>query len=166
MVRQFEDTRRTRTTIALATHDGDYASDGEFELAVQVAASLGVHVLREERELTMLSGGDRLVGQTPATLLDECARVCRRPAGLRAVDLPHRLAAEPPTSSVAFLVAGSGASEVDVRTSMRHAPRGMRVVAIRCQVGAPVSVGKRGLVSLTTVGGLDDLPKMLRRAVG
>lgn len=166
MVRQFEDTRRTRTTVMLATAASDFGGDGEFELAVAVTASLGVHVLRDERELTLLAGERRLAGQTPARLLDECARISRSQVGLRALDLPHRLAAEPPTSSVAFLVAGSAVPAAELRVAMRHVPVGVRVIVIRCQIGAALTVGQRGLLSMATLGALDDLPTMLRRVVG
>jgi uncharacterized protein (DUF58 family) len=166
MVRQFEDTRRTRTTIVMATGAAEYATDGEFELAVSVAASLGVHVLRDERELTMLAGDRRLAGHGPAALLDECCRIARVPDGDRAVELPRRLAAEPATSSVAFLVAGSGTSSADLRSAVRQVPNGMRVVAIRCRLGVGVEVARRGLVSVATLGELDDLPSLLRRVAG
>ena len=56
MVRQFEDTRRTHTAVALATEPDDYATEEEFELAVAAAASIGVQALRDERGLTFLAG--------------------------------------------------------------------------------------------------------------
>ena len=56
MVKQFEDTRRTQTVIALATDPRDYADDDEFELAVSVVASLAVHTIREQRDIEVLAG--------------------------------------------------------------------------------------------------------------
>ncbi|WP_159809499.1 DUF58 domain-containing protein [Cellulomonas citrea] len=163
MVRQFEDTRRTRTTVALATADRDFADDEEFELAVAVAASLAVHVVREERELTFLAGARRIGPRTPAALLDDCCRITREQDGDRALDLPQRIAAEPPTSSVAFLVVGSRTSLAELRPALRHVPTGMRVVALRCAPGEPVQVQRQGLVSLASLGALDDLPALVRR---
>ncbi len=54
MVRQFEQTRRSHLMITLDTHAESYASDEEFELAVSVAASLGVRALRDTRDVSML----------------------------------------------------------------------------------------------------------------
>ncbi|MCG2799218.1 MAG: DUF58 domain-containing protein [Cellulomonas sp.] len=166
MVRQFEDTRRTRTTIALATSGEDFASDDEFELAVAVAASVAVHVVRDERELTFLAGSRRLGARSPAALLDECCRIVREPDGDRSLDLPRRIAAEPPTSSVAFLVVGSRSSLAELRASLRHVPVGMRVVALRCAPGDGVQVQRKGQASLATLGALDDLPVLVRRVAG
>src|SRR5690606_32774393 len=47
MVKQFEDTRRTLTSIALATAVSDYAHPDELELAVSVAASIAVQAIRD-----------------------------------------------------------------------------------------------------------------------
>ena len=42
MVRQFEETRRAHLAIALSTNTDEYASEDDFELAVSVAASIGL----------------------------------------------------------------------------------------------------------------------------
>ena len=165
MVRQFEDTRRTRTTVALATDPADYADPDEFEMAVSVAASLALHVLRDERELTFLAGSRRLTATIPSALLDECARLTTGPDGTRTGDLPYRVAAEPATSSVAFLVGGSTASADERRAAVRHVPVGLRVVAVSCATGAPLEVRQDGLASLGQVGALDDLPRLMHRVV-
>lgn len=165
MVRQFEDTRRTRTTVALATSAADYADPDEFEMAVSVAASLALHVLRDERELTFLSGARRLTAAIPSSLLDACARLGTGPDGTRTADLPHRVAAEPATSSVAFLVGGSAATADQRRAAVRHVPAGLRVVAVSCSVGAAVEVRQDGLASLATIGALEDLPRLMHRVV-
>ncbi|MCL2850123.1 MAG: DUF58 domain-containing protein, partial [Micrococcales bacterium] len=165
MVRQFEDTRRTRTTIALATNDADYADPDEFEMAVSVAASLALHVLRDERELSFLAGTRRFNAVIPSALLDECARVQTSADGTRTTDLPYRVAAEPATSSVAFLVGGSAAAPDERRASVRHVPVGLRVVAVACAAGEPVEVRQDGLASLTQIGVLDDLPRLMHRVV-
>ena len=49
MVRQFEETRRTHVALALSLDPADYVSTDEFEMAVSVAASVGVQAIREER---------------------------------------------------------------------------------------------------------------------
>ena len=73
MVKQFEDTRRTTTALALATDPRDYADDDELELAVSVIASVGVQTIREERDLVVLAGPGKLRAETPPLLLDDCS---------------------------------------------------------------------------------------------
>src|SRR5690625_7587022 len=75
MVRQFDDTRRTRTALLCTTHPDEYADEAEFELAASVLASLGVQALREERELVSLAGDEKLRIEVPARRLDGCSRL-------------------------------------------------------------------------------------------
>jgi uncharacterized protein (DUF58 family) len=56
MVRQFLDTRRTHAGIILDASRGAYADDGEFEVAVQVAASLAQRAVRDKVDLSQASG--------------------------------------------------------------------------------------------------------------
>src|SRR5690625_1739148 len=74
MVRQFDDTRRTRTALLTSTHHADYADDNEFELAVSVFASLGVQTLVEERDLVALAANTQLRIDVPVRFLDEIGR--------------------------------------------------------------------------------------------
>jgi uncharacterized protein (DUF58 family) len=165
MVRQFEDTRRTRSTVALATGLSDYADADEFELAVSVAASVGLHVLREERELTFIAGATRVDAPTSTGLLDECARLVSQPDGAGTADLPRRVARDRTGASVAFLVGGSTATQAQRRQSVSRAPAGLRVVQIACRRGAEADVRHDGLATLMTVGDLDDLVRAMRRVV-
>ena len=56
MVRQFEQSRRSHLLIALDANPEDYGDGQEFELAVSIAASLGVRALRDTRDLSVLRG--------------------------------------------------------------------------------------------------------------
>jgi hypothetical protein len=51
MIRQYEQTRRSRMLIVLETRREAYADEAEFELAVSTAASLGVRALRDSRDV-------------------------------------------------------------------------------------------------------------------
>lgn len=166
MVKQFEDTRRTQTVVALSTDPRDYADDDEFELAVSTVASLGVQVLREERDLAVLAGPGRLRVETPPRLLDDCAALALALGTAGAGDLGRRIARDTPEASVALLVAGSTPTVAQLRAGVRHVPVGTRTVMITCALGAEVEVRTQGSLTLATLGGLDDLPRVLRRALG
>ncbi len=165
MVKQFEDTRRTQTVIALATDPRDYADDDEFELAVSVVASLAVHTIREQRDIAVLAGPGALRVQTPPLLLDDCARLTQADGGAGAALLGRRVARETPDVSVAILVTGSAVDDATLRLGARHVPTGTRTVVVRCQRGAEVAVRTQGTLSMATAGALSDLPRMLRRVV-
>ncbi|MCC2313364.1 DUF58 domain-containing protein [Cellulomonas xiejunii] len=166
MVKQFEDTRRTLTSIALATAVGDYAHPDELELAVSVAASIAVQAIRDERDVELLAGAGRLRTATPPLLLDDCSRLSWSPAGAGVVLLGRRVVRETPDASVAFLVTGGTPSDADLRLGARALSAGTRAVVLRCALGQDVSVRTQGALTLGTLGRLDDLPRALRRVVG
>ncbi|WP_372595045.1 DUF58 domain-containing protein [Actinotalea sp.] len=165
MVRQFEDTRRTHTAVALATGPGDHRDDDEFELAVSVAASIGVQALRDEHDLTFLAGARRLHSENSMRLLDEIAAVERAPDGHTAAELAAWVSSSAAESSVAILVTGSTAADSLLRGQVRHLRPGVRTVVLTCAEGAPSAVRSHGSLSLATVGSLSSLARVLRRAV-
>ena len=52
MIRQYEATRRTDTSLTISVNPDDYLSSDEFELAVSVHASIGVQCLLQNRPVT------------------------------------------------------------------------------------------------------------------
>ncbi|WP_081861485.1 DUF58 domain-containing protein [Cellulomonas sp. HZM] len=165
MVKQFEDTRRTQTVVALASNPGDYGDEDEFELAVSTVASIGVQVIREERGLAVLAGPGKLRVDTPPRLLDDCSGVGTSDAGAGVTLLGRRVTRETPDATVAVLVTGSGPSDGDVRLGARYVPFGVRTLVVRCTSGGELAVRTQGALTLATLGDLDDLPRLLRRAL-
>lgn len=165
MVRQFEDTRRTHTAIALSTSTADYASADEFELAVATAASIGVQALRDERDLTVLAGGGRLRTENPPRLLDDCSTLEAGGPGRGGDRLAQWVAREAADASVAILVTGSVPDRRRLRASAVHIPTGVRTLVLSCAGGGEVEVASHGTLSIAQVGSLADLPRVLRRVV-
>lgn len=165
MVKQFEDTRRTQTVIALGTDPRDYRDEDEFELAVSIVASLAVQTIREQRDIAVLAGPGALRVETPPLLLDDCSRLALQDGGAGVALLGRRVARETPDVSVAVLVTGSRPDDAALRLGARHVPAGTRTVLVRCERDAEVAVRTQGPLSLATVGALGDLPRMLRRVV-
>ena len=165
MVRQFEDTRRTHTAVALATGLGDHRDDEEFELAVSVAASIGVRALRDEHDLTFLAGTRALHTGSSVRLLDDVSAIERSADGHTAAELASWVAAGAAESSVAILVTGSTSADSVLRGQVRHLRPGVRTVVLTCTVGAASAVRSHGRLSLATVGSLPALARVLRQAV-
>jgi uncharacterized protein (DUF58 family) len=75
MVRQFEETRRSQVALLFASDAKYYASDDEFELAVSIAASLGVQTVRDGTTANVLSEKLELRTRSANTLLDDSCRL-------------------------------------------------------------------------------------------
>ncbi|NTW42393.1 MAG: DUF58 domain-containing protein [Cellulomonadaceae bacterium] len=165
MVRQFEDTRRTHTAVALATAARDFASDDEFELAVAAAASIGVQALRDERDLSFLAGGGPLRTDGYPALLDDCSSLALRPDGPRGDQLAAWVAKAAADASVAVLVTGSVANRRDLRSRAELIPVGVRTLVLTCRPGAQVEVASHGSLAVARIGALSDLPRVMRRVV-
>lgn len=165
MVRQFDDTRRTHTAVAVATGPRDHADDEEFELAVSVAASIGVQALRDESDLTFLAGDRRLHSENATRLLDDVAAVERSGTGHTAAELASWVAASAPGTSLAVLVTGSLAADGVLRGQVKHLRPGVRTVVLTCRPGARSAVRSHGSITLATVGSLSSLAQVLRQAV-
>jgi uncharacterized protein (DUF58 family) len=166
-VKQYEDTRRTQTAVALATDPRDYRradDDAELELAVSVVASVGVHVLGEEHPLAVLAGSGRVRTTARRPFLDDCSGIAVGPDGTGSSLLGRRIAREAPDVTLAFLVTGSVVADADLRAAARHVPEGTRTLVVSCVPGAEVQVRTQRTLSLVRLGSLDDLPRALRLA--
>lgn len=75
MIRQFEATRRTDSSVSLDVAAFSYASAEEFELAVSVFASIGVQCVSERRALYAQSGRLHVQPRKPADFLDTCSEI-------------------------------------------------------------------------------------------
>lgn len=164
-VKQYEDTRRTQTAVALSTDPRDYDRDeDDLELAVSVLASLGVQVMSEEHPLAVLAGTNRVRTTARRPFLDDCSAVATTPDGSGSSLLGRRVAREVPDVTLAFLVTGSTTTDAELRAAARHVPEGTRTLAIGCRPGAEVQVRTQRGLSLVQLGSLDDLPRALRLA--
>ncbi|WP_284986183.1 DUF58 domain-containing protein [Arthrobacter sp. fls2-241-R2A-172] len=164
MVRQFEETRRAHLAIALSINTDEYDSEAEFEMAISVAASIGRQAIREQRDLDVLTQKGPLRCETGRNLLDDTTRIVGAPMRKTAVDLARNLADAVPNASVVFFVVGSHVTATQLRTSAASVPPGVRSLAVRVQPGAAASRANIADLTVLTVGDLDDLAIVLRKA--
>jgi len=165
MVRQFEETRRAHLAIALSANLDEYASELEFELAISVACSVGRQALVEQRELDILTQRGPFRCATGRTMLDDATRLQSMTGRRDAVDLARRLADRVPNASVVFFVVGSHVTPAQLRSCAASVLPGVRAMAIRIQPGAAPSRATIADLTVLTLGGLDDLALVLRKAV-
>jgi uncharacterized protein (DUF58 family) len=163
MVRQFEDTRRNHLAIALDDLAAGYTDEPDFELAVSVCGSLGVHALQMEQDLT-LTAAATLPSGTRTRLLDGLSRLELRRQGHDFSLVTDGLVQRARSVSTVALITG-GQTPVDaVRRAADRFPPDVRVLAIRAGGGAEAAHRAVGRLRLLTIGSLDDLPRLLRRA--
>lgn len=164
MVRQFEETRRSQLALVLDVDRARCASDDEFELAVSIAASIGVQALRDGTSAALVTESGALRTATPTALLDDTCRLEQR-------DSPHatlREAARAATRRLAppsllVVVGGSGLTVADVRAVRSLFSIDTTTLGLRAALDEPSAVSVVDGLRVATVGSLADLPRLIRR---
>ncbi|SFR94278.1 Protein of unknown function DUF58 [Microbacterium sp. cf046] len=174
MVRQYEESRRSRMAVVLSVAEPEFTDADEFELAVSCAASLGLRAVHDAREVDIVTGSEiprvvrgrlRAIRHIPAasrrTMLD----------GFSAVDLLEntmpiadvcRLAAEANERlSIAFIVVGSRVTLGRLRQAALGFPADTAVVAVMCDERAHPRMRVLSGLTVLTVGTLEDLSGLL-----
>ncbi len=166
MVRQFEETRRSQLTMLLSEDRNHYATEDEFELAVSVAASIATQVIRDGVQVSMVSDTRRLHTHTVHAMLDDS---CRFELTGRKFKTPREFAQRvtrrlaPP--SVAVVIAGSGMAPKEYRSIETVFGADTVVLGFRVIQDAAPAMALAGGLPLVTLGTLEDLPKVLGRAM-
>ncbi|MCR2801430.1 DUF58 domain-containing protein [Microbacterium sp. zg-Y818] len=176
MVRQYEETRRSRMIVALALGEGEYGTDDEFELAVSAAASIGIRGIRDGRDVDVVVGGEvpefarrtvrtirELATVSTRTLLDELSGVQRTTLVGPLADVTSLARETHGDASIAFLVCGSTQTPRLLQAAALAFPSDVAVVAVVCNPEAEPGFRRLGTVTVLTIGLLDDLRHMLAR---
>ena len=176
MVRQYEESRRSRMAVVLSVAEPEYADADEFELAVSFAASLGLRAVQDAREVDVVTGTEiprvvrgrlRAIRHVPAhsrrTLLDGFSAV-ERIANTMPISEVCRLTGESNDRlSIAFVVVGSTVSLGRLRQAALGFPADTTVVAVICDERAHPRLRALSGLSALTVGTLEDLSGLLMR---
>ncbi|WNB85971.1 DUF58 domain-containing protein [Cellulomonas sp. ATA003] len=165
VVRQFEDTRRSHTAVALSLDPADYADAEEIELAVSATASLALATLRDAGRTTVLAGDGPLRTGTATRLLDDCATLEPAVGHPGVGDLAGWVAAAVPQASVVVLVTGSATDAATLRAHTARIAVGVPVLVLSCDPAAGVAVRTDGALTLVRLPALADLPRVVRRVV-
>jgi len=177
MVRQYEESRRSRMVVVLAVAEDEYADEEQFELAVSAVGSIGVRGIRDGRDVSIVVGGEvpefarravrtsrDLTTITSRTLLDDLAGLDRA-EHVTSLGAAAALAVETHRDvSIGFLVCGS----VPTLRTLQHAalsfPPDVGVAALVCDPAAEPSYRTIGGASVVTIGLLEDLRHILARS--
>lgn len=165
MVRQFEETRRSQLTMIHTAQSGYYASESEFELAVSVTASIGVQIIRDGTQMSVVSETGALRTHSMTALLDD---TCRLDLLSEKFSTAREFAREAtkrlPAPSVVMIVCGSLMTTADLRSMESLFPIDTTVFGIRVAEGSAPRLSAVSGLTIMTIGELADVPKLLRRA--
>lgn len=176
MVRQFEETRRSRIAVLIDLFDQEYATEDEFEMAVSAGASLGVQGIRDGREVLVAASSEipeysrdfvrsmqTLSTLTPNSMLDGMCTIEMSEHAMELETVTRLTVQSFPELSIAFLITGSQIPLVRLRAAAVAFPSQVQVVAIRCEIGAEPTLRSAREVKVMTIGALHDLKHMMAR---
>ncbi|MFH8252171.1 DUF58 domain-containing protein [Microbacterium sp. B2969] len=176
MVRQYEESRRSRMAIVLAIAEAEYADADEFELAVSSAASLGLRAVRDARDVDIVVGSEvprvvrgrlravqHLAAASPRTMLDGFSGIDLLENTMPIEDVCRLTAEANERLSIAVLVTGSRVSLTRLQQAALGFPSDTAVVAVICDERAHPRMQSLAGLSVLTVGTLDDLSGLLLR---
>ncbi len=163
MVRQFEETRQSRTAVALDLSDQSYGHDDEFEDAVSVAASFVQQAFREENPLALATNVDVHRGLTATRAMNELSRV-ERLDRTHVTQLFRLVRQREAMASIVVVITGSRPRADRLRRAATLLGIDTRVILIRLDPGRPLAVDTVSNVTVVRLPALDDLPRAVRRS--
>lgn len=176
MVRQFEESRRSRMAVVLAAAADEYTDADEYELAVSAAASLALRAVRDARDIDIVTGSEiprvvrgrlraiqHIPTVSPRALLDGFSAI-ELLEDTMAIEEVCRLAAEANERlSIAFLLVGATVPLRRLRSAALAFPADTAVVAVICDERAHPRMQLLAGLTALTVGTLDDVAGLLVR---
>jgi uncharacterized protein (DUF58 family) len=176
MVRQFEETRRSRLAVVLSLDEAEFATPDEFELAVSVAGSLGTRALRDSRDLAVVASEEipefvkkvvrsirSLNVRSSRLLLDDLSGV-ESDLNVMPVEQVCALASQVVTDmSIAFVLVGSGITPRRLQSLAMKFPSNVSVVAVVCDERGTPGFRELSGITVMTVAILDDFKGLMAR---
>ena len=165
MVRQYEPTLRTRTELILDGQAASYRNADEFELAVEIYASLGCQCLLDGRRLQALAPepedsdahGTTLPTEDPRSFLDACSAIHPHQGGYDSLDRTD----VSEQTSLTILVTGSLGDRQPSALMDESAQSASPVMLLAADLDAHPSLqAQPGLVN-AVLGSIRDLPILL-----
>lgn len=176
MVRQYEESRRSRMAVVLGLAADEFATDAEFELAVSAAASLSVRAVHDARDLDIVVGAEiprvvrgrlrairHIPTAAPRAVLDGFSGVDRLANTMALADVCRLSAEANEALSIAVMVAGSQVGVAKLRQAALAFPADAATLAIVCDERAHPRTQVLGALTVVTVGTLEDLAGLLLR---
>ncbi|PLS24422.1 DUF58 domain-containing protein [Bifidobacterium imperatoris] len=156
MIRQYEATKRTDTSLTIGVDPNDYATAQEFEMAVSIHASIGVKCLSQDRPVFTHAGQSFTRPRNAMELLDQASGIT--PDREDNPNLAVNTLTHAPDASFYFFTVGSLKGLDHIKRMTKALPRSARCVVLQAHLGANRTIKQFNNFTLATVGELDDLP--------
>ncbi|WP_051209083.1 DUF58 domain-containing protein [Propionicicella superfundia] len=163
MVRQFEETRQSRVCVAIDVSESSYATRDDFELAISVGASVALQAFREDNPLALITGTELIPVLSAMRTLDEMCRIEPAASG-SPLDVVEVVLDYEAAASVVVWITGGRVPQRTVRKASTKFDADVRVVAVRVDERAALSVRTIANVTYIRLADLEDLPRAMRRA--
>jgi hypothetical protein len=176
MVRQYEESRRSRMAVVLGVAQAEYADADEFELAVSCAASLGLRAVHDARDVQIVTGSEiprvvrgrlrairHLPAAAPRPMLDGFSGVELLENTMPVGEVCRLTSESGERLSIAFVVVGSRVPLTRLQQAALAFPADTTVVGLICDERAHPRMQPLSAMTVLTVGTLDDLSGLLLR---
>jgi len=176
MVRQYEESLRSRMAVVLGAASQEYLDADEYELAVSAAASLGLRAVRDARDIDIVTGSEiprvvkgrlrairRVPTVSPRQMLDGFSALQRHDNTMPVADVCRLASESNERLSIAFVVVGSRVPLARVRHAALAFPVDTAVAAVVCDERAHPRMQSIAGLTVLTIGTLDDLSGLLVR---
>lgn len=164
LVRQFEDTRRTHTALAIEVNPTPWRDEESFELGVSVFASIGVNTIHSEMDRSFFVDDAALRSHSPLVFLNATSSI-QMLSTAPDVEAVERIGRDAPDCSLAVVVTGGNADLAALRSAATKLNSAVRLIFIQCDSEFETSVRTSSQISFARIGDLSQLPKLMRLAV-
>jgi len=164
LVRQFQDTRRSRLTLVVDGTATSYSSAEEFEVAMSAAGSIGVRAARDRQDVCVVAAGHATRDADPRRILDTLARGELTDHGQDLASLAGRASRLATDTSVLMLLTGSVIPFRSLKAAAVFFGPDVRVIALRVEPDAPPGISESGGMTVLALRVLADLPLLMNTA--
>ena len=159
MIRQYEATHRTDTSLTLDVNPYNYASAAEFEMAVSVHASIGVQCLIQDRPLFAHAGRYHVEQRRAMEFLDSCSAI--EPDDRQKTNLADGTLEYSPQASLYCFTVGSLELLDNIKRMVTSLPPSSTSIVVQTDPGASTRIRRFPNFTLATLAQLDDLPRVV-----
>ena len=176
MVRQYEESRRSRLALILSANDAEFANEDEFELAISAVGSLAQRAIRDGRDLAAFASAEipeyarttprptqELNVRSTRVLLDGLSGLQSYEFGASLEDVCSEVGTAVHDLSVAFVFVGSVIEPRRLRALSMQFPLATEIVAVVADPTAAPSYRRLQGLHVISIALIEDFKQLMAR---